>query len=388
MNATPELDVGDFELPPLDLYAKQEPEAQGNGADNGAGADAGSSSAPAAEPYPVTRLDELASAPRAAVVQGLGLDEGAVAAIVGAPNAGKTAVAVSLALAVAGHSERWLGRKLKGGPVVYVAAEAPGSVVMRARAAVSRQVFDRKPALYISKAVPGMGGEYTSITDTDRIVATVRNVESIEGGAVRLLLIDTLASCLGDGDENGEGMLRLVVAAKFIAAQTGTCVVLIHHPSKGDAASLRGHSSLAAACDAILRIEVEELSGVRTATLTKARDDATGLQLRFELEQVVLDERDSFGDAQTTIVVRATTQAKPRARPSGARQRELLGELERRHRTGEQSWDEATVHKAGRDLGMPRNSPRDALQGLQAGGFVIGSAAHLTLKYPPEDCTK
>ena len=200
--------------------------------------------------------------------------------------------------------------------------------------------------------------------------------------------IDTLASCLGDGEENGDGMVRLVAAAKRIAAKTGACVVLIHHPSKGDGAGLRGHGSLAAACDSIIRIENEELTGIRTATLTKARDHATGLQLRFELEAIALTDRDSFGDPLTTIVVQPTTQKAMRPRPSGRRQQELLTELERRYRTGERSWDEATLRKAGRDLGMPRNSPADAIRALIKAGYLTGSPASLTLKFPPEECTK
>ncbi len=134
---------------------------------------------------------------------------------------------------------------------------------------------------------------------------------------MRLVFIDTLASCLGDGDENGDGMIRLVAASKAVALQTDACVVLLHHPSKGDrdSGNLRGHGSLAAACDSIIRIEVDEPSGVRTATLVKARDYATGLQVRFELDQVALPDRDSFGDATTTVVIRPTTQAAPRAAP-------------------------------------------------------------------------
>jgi KaiC/GvpD/RAD55 family RecA-like ATPase len=64
-----------------------------------------------AEPYPVSRLDELTAPLRAAIIQGLGLDEGSVVAIVGAPNAGKTAFAISLALAMAARADRWLGCK-------------------------------------------------------------------------------------------------------------------------------------------------------------------------------------------------------------------------------------------------------------------------------------
>ena len=216
----------------------------------------------------------------------------------------------------------------------------------------------------------------------------MRNIARLEGVAIRVVCIDTLAACLADGDENSDGMLRLVAGAKHIAIETGALVLLIHHPSKGDAAGLRGHGSLAAACDTILRIDVEELTGVRTATLVKARDCATGTQLRFELEQVILDERDSFGDPRSTIVVRASTQAAPRPRPGGKRQQALLADLERRYRTGELHWDEATVREAGRSIGMSKSTAQDALKGLMGAGYLAGSPASLTLKFPPLEGTK
>jgi RecA-family ATPase len=364
----------DFERLPDDAYAQDEVRAKANGADAGT------------EAYPVERLDALIAPPRAAIVQGMGLDEGTVAAIVGQPNAGKTAFAVSLGLAIAGGAERWLNCKIRNGPTVYFAAEAPGSVTRRAKAAVQRCAYESATPIYICKSVPELGGEDTSIPDAQHIMATVARVETIEGAKVKIIFIDTVASCMGDGDENSEGMLRLVNMAKAIAAKTGVCVVLVHHPSKGDAMGLRGHSSLAGACDAIVRIEIEELTGVRIATLTKARDDATGVQLRFDLETVILEERDPWGDPQSTIVVRPSTQPKPRRRPGGKAQDQLLVELERRYRTGEQFWDKATVCKAGRDLGMHRNSAKTALDGLITAGFIAGSDARLTLKEPPE-CT-
>lgn len=337
-----------------------------------------------AQAFPVQRLDEVTVIARDSLVQNLGLDEGAVAAIVGAPNGGKTAFGVSGGLAVAAGLDDWLGLRVAQAPVLYVAPEAPASVRMRARAAAQRLGLGRIP-FYVSDGVPAIGGESTSTIDSERLVETVEQVMAQEGTRVGLVFLDTLASCLGDGDENSDGMLRLVAAAKYVAARTGACVVLLHHPSKGDGAALRGHSSLAAACDSIIRIEVDELTGVRTATLVKARDHATGLQIRFELEPVTLPERDSFGEPLTTVIVRPSTQAAPRPRPSGQRQRELLSELERRYRAGERTWDEATIAKAGRGLGMPRNSPAAAIRGLIQAGYLTGSPGSLYLKHPPED---
>jgi KaiC/GvpD/RAD55 family RecA-like ATPase len=375
-----ELDVRDEppELMPTSAYM-DEPAARVNGKH-------ATEKRTTAAPFNFRRLDQIESQPRAAVVQGLGFDESAVAAIVGAPNAGKTAFAVSLALAVASRAERWMNLKIAGGPVVYFGAEAPASVNMRARAAVARLegAAARSPAFYVSDAAPGIGGELTAAMDGERILATIAAVQTIEGERVRLVLLDTLASCLGDGDENGDGMLRLVATAKHIALRTGACVVLLHHPSKGDSGGLRGHGSLHAACDSILRIDVNELTGVRTATLMKARDHATGLQVRFELEPVALPDRDSFGDSLTTIIVKPSDKPAPRPRPSGKRQQELLTELDRRYRAGERQWDEATLVAAAKGLGMARMSGIDATRGLVKAGFLGGSSASYSLKHPPE----
>ena len=258
---------------------------------------------------------------------------------------------------------------------------------MRARAAIQRKFSDAKLAFFVVKDSPLIGDEQRGLSDASRMISTIREISTKENSPVRAVAIDTLASCLGNGDENSDGMIRLVAAAKYVAQVTGCAVIIVHHPSKGDGAGLRGHGSLAAACDAILSITTDEISGIRTATLTKSRDSATGLQLSYELEPVTLPTPDAFGDARTTIIVKPTIVATKKPRPSGMQQQALLAELERRHRTGETSWDEATIRKAGRELGMPRNSPGHAVHGLMRSGYLVGSASHLTLKYPPESQT-
>jgi AAA domain-containing protein len=367
----------------------EEPAAKGFKRANGAHHDYGAG-APGPEraipPFAFARLDAVALAQRAAVVQNLGWDEGAVAAVVGPPNAGKTAFAVHGGLSVAGSASRWLGLKVAGGPVAYVGAEAPGSVKMRAQAAQRRlELGNQALPFYVVDAAPGLGDEIRSFAESERILATLAAIASTEGAAVKLCFIDTLASCLGDGDENGDGMIRLVAAAKHIALRASTCVVLIHHPSKGDATGLRGHGSLAAACDSILSIAIESpLTGVRTATLIKARDHATGLQLRFQLEPVALPDRDQFGDPCTTVVVVPSTAPVTVARPAGKRQEQLLTELERRHRDGEKRWDRAAVTAAAKGLGFHRNTAAAALDGLISAGYMTGPASAYTLTHPPE----
>lgn len=336
--------------------------------------------------FTVRALDEIEEGMQSDIVQGL-YGGGTVIATVGPPGAGKTALGVDHGLHLAA-GDLWFGLKVAGGPVVYFAPEAPSSVIMRAKAAKSLKFPDRRLPFYIATGTPELGGEATSAIDADRIIATVRQVESIEGDPVKLVQIDTLASCMGNGDENGDGMIRLVAAAKYVAATTSAAVMLIHHPSKGDSNGLRGHGSLAGACDTIITIAAEELSGIRTATLIKSRDSQTGLQFCYTLEKFTLPERDSFGDPRTTIVVKSTIVRISRARPKGKRQQALLDDLERRHRTGETGWPEADIVAAARSLGMPPQSARDAVKGLVNAGYLWGQQARLTLKYPPDEGTK
>lgn len=337
-----------------------------------------------AEPFSFAALDEISDEVRAQIVQNV-FEAGSVAVIAGRENTGKTFFAVNLGAHVAA-GELWFGCKVAGGPVIYVAAEAPGSVRTRARLAASQGFAHRRLPFYVVSCAPGLGSEIDSIGDTQRLIATIRAIASLEGIEVRLVIIDTVASVLADGEENADGMLRLAAAAKLVAAETGVTVVLIHHPNKSDPTSLRGHSSLAAAVDTIVTIATDENTSIRTATLIKSRDSAAGRQFFFKLEAVTLPILDCFGDPRTScIVIPVNVPVSQRKRPGGKAQEQLLTEFERRYRDGETHWDEATARKAGQGIGLHRNSIPKALKGLRVAGFVIGEAAHMTLRYPPEE---
>jgi hypothetical protein len=256
------------------------------------------------------RFQVLSELPREApdvTVQNIGLGPGSVAAIVGPPNVSKTTLAVRLALSVA-LGEDFFGLKTQRGVVAYFAPEAPRSVGLRAHAAMQRNFPDRRAPFYLISETPALGADLYTETDTLRMIATIRDIQSNEGEAVRLSFVDTLASCLSGGEENGTGMILIATAAKRIAAETETCVILLHHPPKGDGKGLRGHGSLAAAVDTIIELSTDEPTGIRTATLTKSRDTATGLQLHYELEVVTMAEIDQWGEPLTTVVIKAAEQ--------------------------------------------------------------------------------
>lgn len=335
------------------------------------------------EAFEAVNISEAEPEPRDETVQGL-IANGDVVALVGVPGSGKTALAIHLATMVTSGAV-FFGRLVRPGPVLYFAAEAPASVITRAKLAKARHSPERRLPFKVVSTAPLIGDPTWSAWDEARIVKTIQAFATDEGEPVRIVVLDTLASCLGAGDENGEGMVALVNAARRIANQTMVAIVAVHHPSKSDAAGLRGHGSLQGACDLILSSSVADGSKITTATVVKSRHGESGLQLNYKLEPVQIDALDSFGINQTAVILDPITDFKQtRQRPKGAAQQRLLDELERRYRTGETGWSEADIRQALHQLGMHRNSASRSIAALQVSGYITGSGAHLTLRYPPE----
>lgn len=279
---------------------------------------------PRAEPLAAERIDAITTNPAAQVVQRLVVG---VTVFAGLPNSGKSALALDLSLSVCARSP-WFGRKVHGGPVLYVAAEAAGSLVLRAKASLARKWDNRKLPLYVCSEVPALGDEVRNAIDTDRLIATINSISSTEGEAVAMCVLDTAAAVLAGSDENGSGMSLLASAAHRIHAQTGAAVVLLHHPGKTEGNALRGHSSLSGAADVIAIVETDQLTKVRSLIVTKARDFAIGEAIHVELEQVDLAELDAFGDRVSTVIVRPTDQQPTRSvKAIGRNQQRVLDAL-------------------------------------------------------------
>lgn len=335
------------------------------------------------EPYLAINISEADAEPRDETIQGL-IASGDVVALVGLPGSGKTALAIYLAGCVT-SGQVFFGRLVRSGPVIYFGAEAPDSVVTRSQLVKGKISPEKRLPYYVVKEAPLLGDQaHTSLAEA-RIIATIQAKATDEGEPVRAVILDTLSTCLGTGDENGEGMVTLVNAARRIATQTLVAVIIIHHPSKADAAGLRGHGSLQGACDLIVSGSVDEASKVCTATVVKSRHGESGLQLSYKLEKVEIQKLDSFGQKQTSIILDPMGDFKPmRKRPKGGAQQRCLEELERQYRTGQMSWTEAQVREAMHHLGMHRNSTSRVITALQISGYLYGSPHNLTLRYPPE----
>ena len=242
------------------------------------------------QPYHVT---ELGNRPRREyVVKGL-LDRGAFAELYGDTNSGKTFTALDMAEHIA-HGWSWRGRKVRGGPVCYIAAE--GGLGLEERLIAFRQHHDVDQAdvpLYI---IPASIDLCSADSDALTLIDEIQRL-----GRVQLVIIDTLARALAGGDENGpQDMGAFVGNCDRIREATGAAVLAIHHSGKDQSRGGRGHSSLKAAVDT--EMLVENTDSLVTVTTTKQRDYRSGDTFTFKLESVEIGT-DADGDPITSCAL-------------------------------------------------------------------------------------
>lgn len=240
-----------------------------------------------------------------ALVQGL-LPEKALAAMIGASNTGKSALALDLCVAVAmGFPFR--GLRVRQCAVLYVATE--GAQGLQNRIAALRVARELAPDAALGVVTVSVD-LCSSPADSSRIVATCAALELITGRPVGLVVIDTVARAMNGADENsGADMGRFLANAEDIKTQTGATVLLIHHAGKDTSKGARGHSSFRAALDT--EITVEGATNPRTVAVTKQRDLAPLEPFAFNLTPVTLGN-NSYGEPVTAVVVEHSDAPTPK----------------------------------------------------------------------------
>lgn len=160
-----------------------------------------------------------------------GMISGTVGALVAQGGAGKSWIALELAIAVAGGPDLLEIGIERHGRVLYLPAEDP-------RLAVSHRLYSARDAVdgaaveHLAEnleIVPLMGHGVDLMTE-----AWAEAVERLAEGA-RLVILDTLRR-FHSADENSAGeMARLLGVLEGICERTGASVLFLHHTAKGAA---------------------------------------------------------------------------------------------------------------------------------------------------------
>jgi RecA-family ATPase len=216
------------------------------------------------------------------------LPQGAFVALYGAPESGKSFLAIDIALSVAAGGT-WHGTALASGPVLYVGAEGGTGIGKRVRAWLTARGVEARqaPVMWLVESIPVYGDSGAVATLLERVQDEIKVVP-------KLIVIDTLARCL-DGDENQqEDMGRFVQGCDRLRHEFGATLIAVHH-TRLDGDRERGSTAFRGATDTMM--EVKRHRHDLVLTCTKQKDAEHFTPLAFHLK--VIPEADSCVLVQT-----------------------------------------------------------------------------------------
>ncbi len=249
-------------------------------------------------------IDELEALPPPKwLIPGV-LTEGSLAAIYGAPESGKSFLAVDMSMAIAGGIE-WHGRGVERGAVLYIAAEGAPGLGKRVRAwkqdrRAQGRAFDFRL----------MRDEINFAAEKDGTVRAFVKAVTDELGPLKLVVIDTLNQTAAGADENSaKDMGRYIASMKRLRDATGAAVVVVHHSGKDTSRGMRGSTALLGAMDTTVEVDRDKDGRAITMRVQKQKDAEREGPMRFNLEKMadslvlkptVMDDAASdFGETAT-----------------------------------------------------------------------------------------
>ena len=203
-----------------------------------------------------------------------------------APSGGfKSFIALDMAMHVA-MGLPWRGKKVDGGPVVYIVAEGSKGIGMRVEA--WEKVYGRRSegVRYLPRPV--------QVSDPEGGWKVL--VEACRRIGPAMIVIDTQARVTVGIEENSAKEVGVFIRAiSELREATRACVLVVHHTGKSGLGA-RGSSALYAAADTELRVERPEKREERlqlTATISTSKqkdmEEDTGFQIEMERVDLGLD---------------------------------------------------------------------------------------------------
>lgn len=196
---------------------------------------------------------------------------------------GKSFVALDIAFAVATGTD-YCGHLLKApGDVLYVAGEDDGGISMRSHAYRQHHDINDSAPLYMLPSPEDMSNPKNVEAFIDEIVDC--------GLCPRLIILDTLATCFGGGDENSTGdMNKFFDGLRMLRDRLDCCVMFVHHTGHKDKDRARGSSVLYAALDAEYIVKKQPRTEFISVKCTKLKNNSTGklFDELFHIESVEL----------------------------------------------------------------------------------------------------
>lgn len=209
------------------------------------------------------------------------------------PGAGKTFLALDMALYIASGAAAWHGNELKApeqAGVLYLAAE--GSFGFRNRIKAWLQANKEKGLRPKNFKMIETAVNFMNVDDLTKLHRTVAAELAGMGVKPALIVVDTVSRALPGADENlQKDMTRFVVGCDQLKEAWGCTVLGVHHNNKsGD---MRGSSVLLGAGDFVLRLDRPVKSSIGKVTCDKQKDGPSGWEDTFLFNPIFIDAETS-----------------------------------------------------------------------------------------------
>ncbi len=227
--------------------------------------------------YPFKTFDEMFVDPVSKnwLIKGI-LAKGETSAWIAPPGGMRVALLAQASVCVAGGLD-WHGKRNKGAAgVVYFALERADLVERRIKAHCLRLGLENLPIAVVAATF-----DLIKPDSIRRVIATIREAETVMGIDVGFTVFDTFAKLIaaGGGDENQAKDQGAVFAnLQRIKNETGVHAGIIGHTGKDVQKGARGSNAILGDVDVMV-----EISGdmIRTATATKRNDGPEGPLFSF-----------------------------------------------------------------------------------------------------------
>ncbi len=268
--------------------------------------------------------------------------------------AGKSFVTLDMALCVAAGL-RWHGHNVKSGAVAYIVAEGAQGFTLRVPAWLEAHNLTAADLTGKIHFLP----QKEDIPNRKAVERMIAELEALPEPP-SLVVIDTAARALEGYDENSpKDMGAFISGCAQIRQATGATVLIVHHTGKSGDGD-RGHSSLSAAMDTVMKLS--RPGGRMLLQCTKQKDGAEPFTpIALNLTQVM--------DGKTCIVkdgnVPADTAGVAVKNRTDQRVLEALGSL-----------GKATNGDIVRNTQLKKQTVDSSLKRLVAEGLVLKGEAH------------
>lgn len=231
------------------------------------------------------------------------LQDRALIMVHGPSGGGKTFVVLDWVLTMASGRREWNGRKVRPGPVVYLAGE--GHQGLRGRVAAWKQHHEvRSLSMWLSKG----GCDLNTRDGLRRVVDAVRELPITPS----VIVVDTLHRFL-NGDENkAQDAKTMLDACAELMETFAATVILVHHTGVSDEAQHRARGS--SAWRGALDIEISVVPGSQKGdplqvVQRKSKDAELSDDIVAELVSVPIDGwLDEDGEQVSSAIVALTNR--------------------------------------------------------------------------------